>query len=138
MYRLEVTRDIAINDKQTLGKAEVLSEANVIYFKCETLELGWHNNKRQISCIPKGEYKCVKVGNTHNIPYPHISITNVLNRDGVCIHSANYYTQLLGCIAVGDSRIDLNKDGLMDIANSKKTFDKLMEQLPNEFNLTIK
>lgn len=134
---LQVTRDSEKNDKQTLGKAELIDNG-VTVMKCETLELPDKNNQKQISCIPKGEYNCIKVPPTANIPYEHISIQNVPNRDGVCVHAANFYTQLRGCIAVGKERIDLNNDGLKDITDSKKTFDLLMFMTNSTFKLIIK
>ena len=42
-------------------------------------------------------------------------------RSGVCIHKGNYFTQILGCIIVGDSHTDINKDGYKDVTNSGKT-----------------
>lgn len=110
-------------------------------FKCKTLELAWNDNKKKVSCIPVGAYKWEKVPASTNIPYPHIAIKNVPNRDGICIHSANYAagktTQLLGCIAVGSGYSDINKDGYLDIIESKKTFEKLMSVLPNSGKLII-
>lgn len=134
---LQVTRDSEKSDIQTLGKAVLIDNVSEI-FHCETLELPDKNNQKQISCIPKGEYNCVKVGATANIPYEHISVQNVPNRDGVCIHSANFYTQLRGCLAVGKNRIDINNDGVKDITDSMNTFKQLMMLTPNTFKLIIK
>ena len=106
-------------------------------FHCDTLELPYKDNQKRISCIPAGKYLCKKVGVSGHIPYPHIAITNVPNRDGICIHKANYVSDLLGCIGVGDGLADINKDGQIDIIKSGLTFDKLMALLPNEFTLNI-
>jgi len=106
-------------------------------FHCDTLELPYKDNQHRISCIPAGKYICKKVTATAHIPYEHISVTNVPNRDGICIHKANYVSDLLGCIGVGEGIIDLNKDGQLDIIKSKLTFDKLMALLPNSFSLAI-
>jgi len=124
-------------DKQTLGDLQVLNEKAEVVFSCLTLELPDKNNQRKVSCIPKATYKCVKVAGSGNIPYEHISITGVPKRDGICVHKGNYYTQILGCVLVGDSYADINHDGVTDILNSGKTFDKLMAILPNEFTLII-
>lgn len=135
----EVVRDaVQESDKQTLGKL-ILKENNLIIFTCETLELPDLKNQRQISCIPKGAYKCVFAYNTSAIPYHHIAITGVPNRDGVCIHSGNYYTQIRGCVIVGSARADINADGIKDVTNSMKTFMKFMALVgQREFPLTIK
>lgn len=126
------------NGTETLGDLLVFNEQRAVVFKCDTLELPDKNNQRMISCIPKGKYICVKVSATTNIPYQHISISNVPMRSGVCIHKANYVNQLRGCIAVGGSEVDINKDGQKDMTDSGKTFDNLMKILPYSFTLTIK
>lgn len=107
-------------------------------FKFKTLELAWKQNQKGISCIPTGEYDCEKIGATASIPYPHIAILNVQNRDGVRIHKANYWRQLRGCIAVGDAHIDIDGDGNKDVRNSGKTFGALMDLLPETFKLKIR
>lgn len=124
--------------KQTLGRMQYVDEKNNVLFDCVTLELPWKNNKNKISCIPVGEYDCEKVGPSENIKYPHIWITNVKGRSGVKIHIANYYTQIQGCIAVGSSHLDLNKDGEQDVTASKTTFAALMNVAPNKFKLIIR
>lgn len=116
--------------KQTLG--ELLFEGKEV---AKTLELAWNNNNNRVSCIPTGCYKVVrrksaKYGN-------HFHITNVPKRDFILIHNANYHYQLLGCIAVGREHVDINKDGYLDVTQSKDTMAKLLKLLPLEFELII-
>lgn len=106
-------------------------------FSCATLELPWKDNNRGISCIPKGLYNWIKVVATAAIPYPHILILSVANRDGVCIHRANYVRQLKGCIAVGEKHIDIDGNGELDVTNSTKTFESLMAILPENGTIEI-
>jgi len=100
-----------------------------------TLELAYKENKFQISSIPKGNY-CVKrrwsqkYGN-------HFHILDVPNRDYILIHAGNYYTQILGCVLVGNHHVDINKDGYKDVTSSKNTMKKLIDSLPNDFELEI-
>lgn len=109
--------------KQTEGVLYLIKD-NKIIFECKTLELPWLNNKRRVSCIPAVKCKAVK----------HVSpkfgnclwIKNVPNRSEILIHPANYVQQLLGCIALGNKHIDINRDGLIDVADSKKTVNKLL------------
>jgi hypothetical protein len=122
--------------KETLSSIS-LTEHGATLFDCVGVELPWKDNESRISCIPVGEYDCVKVPATAAIPYEHISIANVPNRSGVCIHTANFVSQLLGCIAVGDKHVDINGYGLLDITNSKATYNVLMRLLPNAFKLSI-
>lgn len=105
---------------------------------CKTLELKWLNNERMKSCIPEGTYRVVKRLGHANRKYNHFHITGVPNRSFILIHTGNYSSQILGCVLVGDRHIDLNKDGLVDVANSTKTLEKLYAILPDEFFIEIK
>ena len=116
--------------KQTLG--ELIYNGVTV---AKTLELAWNNNNNRISCIPTGTYKVVrrttpKYGN-------HFHILNVPHRDFILIHNANYHYQLLGCIAVGKDHIDINKDGFLDVTESRGTMIKLLKSLPIAFNLVV-
>lgn len=123
------------------NKNETPGQMIVGDFLCCTLELPDLNNLPQKSCIPANTYEWVKVGATHNIPYTHISVLNVHQRSGICIHVGNYASlkksDVLGCILVGSSFADINKDGIQDIVGSKDAFTKLMEILPDSGNLII-
>jgi len=66
-------------------------------------------------------------------------VTKVPARSGIRIHSANYWYDLQGCIALGTGYTDLNKDGKVDIINSRitiKKFENLLAKQP--FTLVIK
>jgi hypothetical protein len=112
-------------------------------FQCATLELAWKDNAPQVSCIPTGTYNVI----------PHVSPTfgecywvqDVPNRSQILIQLANYAssskkhrTDLKGCIALGYNYADLNKDGVIEITNSRvacKDFAKIIGK--NSFQLTI-
>jgi hypothetical protein len=116
-------------DKQTLGE--------FIYqnFSCKTIELGWHNNEKQKSCIPKGTYKVIR---RNSAKYgEHFHITEVPNRSLILIHNANYARELLGCVGIGDKHTDIDGDGLRDVTNSKNTLRAMLKALPKEFLLEI-
>jgi len=114
----------------TLGK--MYFGENVV----ETLELPWKDNLPKVSCIPDGEYEVEK---TYSPSFKKQLwlIKNVPNRSGIRIHSANYVSELLGCIAPGLSRHDLNKDGIIDMKDSRKAMSLLEEELPDKFKLKI-
>ena len=117
---------------QTLGEFTIEGHE----FKGKTMELEYNDNKRRISCIPEGTYIVKK---RVSLKYgDHFHITDVPNRDTILIHGCNYSRQLLGCIGVGESFIDLDNDGLKDITNSRNTLKKLCEIMPDEFTLVIK
>lgn len=117
------------HEKQVLGQLQV---GGIIF---RTLELGWHDNEKRISCIPKGTYDVVKrVSPKYG---EHFHVLNVPNRDMILIHHGNFHTDILGCILVGLKHVDINGDGLRDVTNSKVAMAQLNKLLPDSFKLTI-
>lgn len=113
---------------------EVVKDDQTV-FTCKTLELPWRDNQYQISCIPKGNYNVVrrwseKYGN-------HFHVLGVPGRNYILIHVGNYYTEIRGCILVGTSHTDINRDGYRDVTSSKVTMNRLLELMPKSFTLTI-
>jgi hypothetical protein len=134
MNSLSLVRDF-VGLEQIKGQLFVLNDIADIVFQCFTLELPWKNNANYVSCIPEGRYRVKK---RWSKKYKnHFHILNVPGRDYILIHEANYVFQLLGCIAVGDRRVDINGDGLKDVTNSIRTKMKLISFLPDEFELVI-
>ena len=121
---------------QTLGYGVVFDGIGKI-FEFSTLELPWLQNRRNISCIPLGNYDVEKYLSPTKGRGEVFQFTNVPGRSNVQIHIGNYYTDILGCILVGAGFTDINKDGFMDIYSSKRTMNKLLELMPNFFQLTI-
>lgn len=98
-----------------------------------TLEKPWRDNKRYISCIPAGLYKCVKHS---GIKFKNVWILlDVPDRDTILIHNGNFITDTDGCILVGQN-FGLFK-GLPMITNSVPTLNQLRSFLPDQFNLKI-
>lgn len=122
------------NGVQTLGRL-FLFDGLDIEFECCTLELSDKNNQRNISCIPTGEYK---ISPRKSAKYgDHYLVENVMMRDYILIHEANYYTDLKGCIGIGQNFYDINDDKNTDITSSRKTKRRLLEKAPNGFDLII-
>lgn len=134
--KIEIIRTID-NGIETLGSLSVV-DGDDILFTCVTLELPWRNNEMGESCIPKGIYHARKVKATIAIPYKHICLMDVPHRSGICIHKANYVSQLRGCIAVGQDKVDINKDGQMDVTKSGDIFLKLMAIVPDRFEVEVR
>jgi hypothetical protein len=124
------------NDKKTLGDLVIFDDAMNEVFKCKTLELGWNNNKRKVSCIPEGVYHVVP---RRSAKYgEHWHITNVENRDWILIHHGNFTTDILGCILVGKAHVDINKDGITDVTSSVATMNEMRRKVGrNSFILKI-
>lgn len=93
----------------TLG---LLSVNGTIY--C-TIERPWNDNKGQISCVPPGVYELMrhdsaKHPRTWALSNPDLHVTHFPDpahpdwRSAVLLHSANWVSQLEGCIAPGMAR----------------------------------
>lgn len=122
--------------KQSLGILTVTDTSGVI-FVARSLELPWKDNQNSISSFVPGKYKC-KYTMSPSFGFKTYEITSVPGRSGVRIHSANYVSQLRGCIALGDAHKDINADGLSDVVHSGETvksFEKLMNY--EDFELEI-
>jgi hypothetical protein len=127
--RIEIFR-LEYEEKQVLGDC-VITEDDQELFSSKSLERADNNNQRMISCIPEGEYKCV-LEYSARFKTDLWEIKGVPNRSECKFHSANYWHDLNGCIALGDRFLDINHDGFRDVLNSNNTmkkFHKVLEGL---------
>jgi len=125
-------------DQGTFGTF-VLADGTSFY----SLELPWRDNDNGVSCIPPGTYICKWIESPkHGECY---QVMNVAGRDMIEIHSANFggdsnkgfISQLLGCIALGNSIGILN--GQLAVLNSKGAIAAFEgKQAQQDFQLTIK
>lgn len=107
-------------------------------FKCDTLELAWKDNQKNISCIPKGLYT-VKQSFSPKFMKNVYQVQNVFNRSGILLHKGNFFFDIQGCILLGSGFSDINKDGQMDVLNSTvivSKFESIMQG--KSFTLIIK
>lgn len=118
----------------TIGSGYV-KDGGKIRFKFKTLELPWKNNERRVSCIPAGIYHAKK----HTSPKFKESfwLQDVPGRSEILIHIGNFTREILGCVLVGDSHKDIDKDGIIDVKNSRKTLNHLYKLMPNDFKIHI-
>ena len=90
---------------------------------CETIELPWLNNQRQVSCIPEGSYMLRKRFN-QKFKW-HLALEAVKGRSGILIHPANdAKKELLGCIAPV-----LYHTGIGKGVYSRRSLDVLLKKL---------
>jgi hypothetical protein len=104
-----------------------VAELNGRSVQFRTIELPWRGNQRRISCIPEGEYTVIshtspKFGRT-------FWLQNVSGRSEILVHVGNFTRDLLGCIAPGEAHKDIDKDGIMDVTNSRKMMNALLSLL---------
>ncbi len=122
------------DSKQTLGMlhySEGISSVSI-----NTLELSWKDNEKGISCIKEGVYDWKKSWSVKHKMYV-IRLLNVPGRDNIEIHIANFFHDLLGCIAVGIGLKDIDKDGEIDTTSSKIAFKALMDSTPDKGKIYI-
>ena len=134
MEKLLITRTHE-NSKQTIGQMLVF-EGEKVLFGCNTLELPYLDNQRNISCIPVGVYRCRKrVSPKFGLCF---IVEDVPGRSYILIHRGNFYSDIRGCILVGKGFKDVNKDGIIDVVYSTATVKNLLKILPDSFELEIK
>jgi len=109
--------------KETLGTFKARNGENILLGK--TLELPDLKNKNNVSCTPKGVYDAVIIHDDKADVYKY-RLQNVPNRTGINIEIGNYFKDILGCILLGASLSDLNKDGELDVTNSTVTVNAFM------------
>ena len=100
-----------------------------------TIELPWNDNRQNVSCIPAGNYDWRKWKSPTKGKV--IEILNVPERSKILIHVANFVRELRGCIAPGMKAIDIDADGQMDVAYSRKALDRMLELLPEHGKIYI-
>ena len=108
------------DENQTLGNCSILGEYLRPVFSALSLERGWRDNQQGVSCIPIGQYT-VKLEYSNRFKKKLWEIINVPGRSETKFHSANFWYQLQGCIALGRTTADINRDGYLDITSSKST-----------------
>ncbi len=134
MIELYLTRK-KYTDKQVIGTMDVYND-NEFVCSLATLEQEDRNNEIGNSCIPKGIYP---VKHYSSPKYPKaFSLGNTKPRKYILIHNGNYHTHTQGCILVGYSHMDINKDGYADVIHSKVALNRLVDICKNETEITLK
>ena len=122
------------DNKQSLGRFYLYDGVKDV-FNCKSLELPDRSNNRNVSRIPSGKYIC-KLRWSKKYGW-HFHVTNVKDRSWILIHFGNYYTDIRGCILLGNDFIDINRDGHLDVTSSKKTLSRLLKVAPQQFELNV-
>ena len=126
---------------QILGHLMVFEDfksgASRLIFECKTIELDWNNNQTNVSAVPTGFYNLV-FEYSNRFKQKLWELKGVPNRSECKIHTANYSSQLQGCIGVGDMFINLNNDNRLDLRNSRSTLNRLHSVLEGQAKTTIR
>lgn len=107
-------------------------------FSGKGLEPPKNKDIRGVACIAESTYWVHKELTSPHHNYPHFRVENVPGHTGILWHIGNYEHDTLDCYLVGDSFGDRNKDGTLDVLNSKTTLQKLWDLLPDRFQVTYR
>lgn len=138
MQRAVLTR-LVNEDKQTLGHFSLFEDSDRL-FECKSLELPDLDNAQNISCIPKGDYFCVKrFSPKYGWHYlvKEMEGGHVNGREWILIHFGNYYHNSTGCILLGAAFADINRDGYRDVTSSRRTMRTMNKLADDFFKLSI-
>jgi len=114
-----------------------------VVYECSAIELPWRDNRNNRSCIPTGVYVYEQVEHSPSFSYEHFwvhdrgSVYAAGDRAGIKTHIANYVRQLAGCQAPGTEFVDLDGDGVVDVANSERALNELLDVLPEKTELHV-
>lgn len=115
----------------TLGFCFIKDEDMTLEYLGCTLERGFLDNKKNVSCVPAGIYN-LKLEYSPKFETNLWELYGVPNRSECKFHVANYWHQLNGCIALGDKHLDIDNDGVLDVTNSRLTLDKFHKALQKQ------
>jgi len=127
---------IKSNEKQTQGILIIYDNDGNIQCALNTIELPWRENRKEISCIPRGNYK-VMARNSEKYG-EHYIVESVPNRSLILFHKGNYHDDTRGCILPGLGFGDIDGDGYLDVVGSRLAMQKVFNIIgKNSFILTI-
>ena len=120
----------------------------IIHYKnhaWRTLELPWCSNAQNESCIPPAPGEDVALYPLHHREahesgsndYPHFQVHDVEGRSLILVERGNLYTQTRGCIFVGKRWIDINRDGIPDVADSGTALREMRDVIPETAQLMV-
>ena len=122
----------------SIGHCYIIEDTTGIveYVGC-TLERGWRDNQKNISCVPEGSYP-LKLEYSPRFRMNLWELYEVPKRAECKFHAANYWSELNGCIALGAKFKDLNKDGAPDITSSRNTMKLFHKMLEDQVESEVK
>lgn len=123
MRDIYIIRDLFFDNQASLGTLYIYDGKKQL-IKCDCIERGWVDNKNRISCIPEGTYPIVWEFSDKFKRFLW-EIKDVPGRSECKIHVANFWYQLNGCISPGLSRSYIDKDAVMDVADSTKALARV-------------
>lgn len=96
----------------------------------QILERPWLNNKRNISCIPAGEYTAHFLKRSASGKYKNVyHVRGVEGRSGILIHNGNIVAHSKGCLIIGKRRgVLAGKPAVLNSRTALRGFVKAMNR----------
>lgn len=134
MQELKVLLERDYLDDKTIGCLSYIKNGKLYQFA--TLEPVWADNKKNISCIPEGEFNATKYpsknfGSTYSVGVPE--------RSGILFHAGNTTDDTTGCILIGDC-FDMHRQHGPYLMRSKASMIIFLDSLKDTqfFKLIVK
>jgi len=128
-----------LKSNYALGHCYVVHPSGIVEYVGASLERGWKDNEKRISCVPEGTYP-LRLEHSKKFKKDLWELYGVPNRSECKFHAANYWRQLNGCIALGNKHKDIDGDGDVDVTSSRdymKIFhDIMVGQSQSEVKIT--
>lgn len=118
------------------GMFGILHDSDGVQLAC-SIELPWRDNRRNISCIPVGRYKCKYTWSPAFKRYMYI-LLDVPDRSGIRIHKGSYAgatdhgfrADFLGCISFGQGYTSIGEQRILH--TTAATIARLEDMLNKE------
>ena len=123
---------------RTLGVLEVYPRASdrapaVRYW---TLEPAWEGNARGVSCVPAGRYRVEPRTSVKYGRHLHVRGTEPA-RSLILFHAGNDRDDTRGCVLVGSGTLDVDRDGALDLVESRAALGRLVAACPKGATLDV-
>lgn len=119
-----------VTNNYSLGVCYIKHENGIVEYIGKSLERGWRNNQARVSCVPEGNYKIV-LEESPRFRKKLWELKGVPGRAECKFHSANYWRQLNGCIALGNKHKDIDYDGDPDVTSSRDVMKIFHDKMGN-------
>lgn len=129
--RFRITKDYS------LGHCYIVHPSGESEYVGCSLERGWRNNQKNVSCVPEGTYK-LKLEYSPRFRKDLWELYGVPGRSECKFHAANYWRQLNGCIALGFKHKDIDGDGDPDVTSSRNIMNKFHHMMAGQSESEVK
>lgn len=126
-----------VGPQYSLGHAYIQHPSGIVEFIGASLERGWVDNQKGVSCVPEGIYP-LKLEYSPKFKKDLWELYGVPNRSECKFHVANYWYELNGCIALGRKHKNLDNDKIPDVTSSRNVMNEFEAILSGQVESEVK